>query len=115
MLRDLIVSLFAIIDASDWEKLSDVLDVHAVYERPGYLPLVGLDRVRQFYERERMISSGVHHVERIVVDGEYGACWGEFVGTTKTGARVTERFADAYGFAEGRIRSRRTHFFRPAV
>ncbi len=112
---DLITGMFRAIDDARWEALTDFLDDDVIYERPGYPRLVGSDRVRHFYEVERMIASGTHTIEHIVIAGHHGACWGELVGLSKTGSEIAERFADVYEFANGKIKTRRSHFFRPAV
>ncbi len=85
------------------------------YERPGYEPLVGYERVKKFYREERVIASGTHFLEGVVVNDDSGACWGRFVGVHKNGSAIDERFADAYTFENGKIRTRKSYFFRPAV
>jgi ketosteroid isomerase-like protein len=107
--------LFARIDASDWDGLAELFDADVVYERPGYAPLSGLQRVLDFYRRERQVASGEHELERIVVDGDAAACWGRMRGTLKSGAPADVRFADVYVFAGERIKLRRSYFFAAAV
>jgi ketosteroid isomerase-like protein len=84
-------------------------------ERPGYECLVGLDQLMQFYRRVRVIASGTHLLEEIVGDDVRAACWGRFVGVHKDGSPIDERFADVYTLADGKITTRRSYFFRPAV
>jgi ketosteroid isomerase-like protein len=115
MSNELFEELFLAVDSSDWKKLAEIFDAEIVYERPGYDPIVGLERLLQFYRSERVIAGGKHQIEHAVVDGNYGACWGRFVGVKKDGSQVDELFADVYTFNEGKIRARRTHFYRPAV
>ena len=86
-----------------------------MYERPGYDPLVGLERVLRFYRDERIVVSGRHELHGIVVDGDAGACWGRMRGTLRDGSAADVRFAEVYSFADGRIRTRRSYFFQPAV
>jgi ketosteroid isomerase-like protein len=107
--------LFSRIDASDWDALADLFHADVVYERPGYAPLAGLQRVLDFYRRERQVASGSHELERIVVQGDAAACWGRLRGTLKSGARADIRFADVYVFADGKIKLRRSYFFAAAV
>lgn len=107
--------MFATIDARNWEGLATVFDDSITYERPGYEPLVGYERVQKFYREERVIASGRHMLEGIVVDSTRGACWGRFVGKHKNGSEIDEGFADAYTFHEGKVRTRRSFFYRPAV
>jgi uncharacterized protein len=111
----LILELFKAVDASDWSSLLEIFHQDIVYERPGYEPFQGLPRLLQFYQNERMIQSGTHHLEHIVVNGNYGACWGRFIGLKKDGSPVAELFADVYQLEGGKIKMRRSHFFRPAV
>ncbi|HET7233651.1 MAG TPA: aminotransferase class IV [Longimicrobium sp.] len=110
-----VVELFRKIDSRDWVALEASLHEDVVYERPGYDPLVGRDRVLHFYREERVIAAGQHHLERVVIDGDSGACWGRFVGVHKNGSPIDERFADVYLLKDGRIHARRSFFFRPAV
>jgi uncharacterized protein len=107
--------LFDYVDSRDWEGLSDAFCDDVVYERPGYAPLVGLDRVKHFYREERVIASGRHELEHVVVDDTSGACWGCFIGIHKNGADLAERFADVYTFERGKIKTRKSYFFRPAI
>lgn len=110
-----ILRLFDTVDNNRWEGLTDVFHPGVVYDRPGYPSLVGCRRVIGFYAHERIIDSGQHRLEQIVVSGSYAACWGLFVGKLKDGSFAEERFADAYFFDGTLIRSRRSFFFRPAV
>jgi hypothetical protein len=110
-----VVELFRRIDSRDWEALHQSLHEDVVYERPGYEPLVGRERVLRFYREERVIASGEHHLEHVVIDDGSGACWGRFVGMHKNGSPIDERFADVYQLKDGRIHARRSFFFRPAV
>lgn len=107
--------LFAVIDAERWDRLGEFFATDAVYERPGIAPLEGLERIVCFYTDERVIASGTHHVEQVVVSGGAGASWGSVDCVLKDGSQATERFADAYLFSDGKISLRRSHFFRPAV
>jgi uncharacterized protein len=108
-------SLFAYIDSRNWRSLEQLFTEDIAYERPGYPIFQGRARVMRFYRRERMIACGRHEVQRIVVSGGAAACSGRFEGTLKTGAPVDIRFADIYQFAGGRITSRTSYFFVPAV
>jgi ketosteroid isomerase-like protein len=115
MSNAIITELFRRVDARDFDALRESFTDDAVYERPGYDPLVGRDRVLHFYREERVIASGKHELEKIVVEGPTGACFGRFVGLHKNGSAIDERFADVYTFQDGRIKTRRSYFFRPAV
>lgn len=115
MQKQFIQDLFEAVDSSDWETLRTMFHPDMVYERPGYEPFKGLDRIMQFYQKERILASGKHHLENIILESDSGACCGRFIGFKKDGAEVDERFADIYSFADGKIITRRSYFFRPAV
>jgi ketosteroid isomerase-like protein len=112
---DIVKMLFEHVDSHDWEGLALDFCDDVVYERPGYAPLVGLERVLHFYREERVIASGRHELENLVSNEECGACWGRFVGTHKNGSDLCERFADVYTFERGKIKTRKSYFFRPAI
>jgi ketosteroid isomerase-like protein len=111
----LIQHLFQSIDTQQWDKLPRFFTPEVTYERPGYDPLVGLEQMLHFYRMVRVIASGTHTLEQVVSDEGRGACWGRFVGVHKDGSPLDERFADVYTFADGKIATRRSYFFRPAV
>lgn len=115
MSADFIRNMFRTIDSRDWDGLYVAFGEDMVYERPGYEQLVGYERVKRFYRDERAILSGKHLIEGIVLDDDSGACWGRLIGKHKNGTAVDERFADAYTFEDGKIKTRRSYFFRPAV
>jgi len=112
---DFLRNMFESIDCRDWESLENFFGGNITYERPGYAPLVGYDRVQRFYREERVIASGRHHLDEVVVNENSGACWGRFIGEHKNGSPIDEKFADTYKFENGKIKLRRSHFFRPAV
>ena len=115
MLNTRIAELFRAIDAHDWEALESFFHPDIVYERPGYAPLTGIERLLDFYQHERILASGNHYIEQIVIEEDHGACWGRFVGVKKDGSAADELFADVYSFEQGKIKTRRSYFFRPAV
>lgn len=116
MAENFVVELFRKIDARDWEALPSSFADDVVYERPGYPPLVGREAVMRFYRHERVIADGEHQLERVVLDDGGGACWGRLVGVHRDGSPLDERFADVYTLDEqGRIKTRRSYFFRPAI
>ena len=115
MTDQIIVNLFGAIDSSDWAALTRIVHPEIVYERPGYEPFKKIERLLQFYQKERVLASGTHRLECIVHDGDHAACWGRFVGKKRDGSDVDELFADCYTFEDGKIRTRRSFFFRPAV
>ena len=115
MSHETIGRLFEIVDGARWDELREAFCEDAVYERPGYPPFVGIAEVLRFYQTVRVIASGRHRLESVVSDGASGACWGQFEGVLKDDSQVSERFADVYTFEGGRIKRRRSFFFRPAI
>lgn len=115
MLAAVITELFQAIDAHDWAALEGIFDPEIQYERPGYPSFVGIERLLHFYREERILAAGSHYIEQIVIDNEYGACWGRFIGVKKDGSPSDELFTDVYSFKDGKIKTRRSYFFRPAV
>ncbi|HZO73373.1 MAG TPA: nuclear transport factor 2 family protein [Ktedonobacteraceae bacterium] len=115
MSEKLITRLFQIVDSSDWANMPDVFCEDIVYERPGYPPIVGIEQLLHFYKHVRILGSGKHHLEQVVIEGNHGGCFGRFVGQTKDHSEVDELFADMYTFENGKIKHRRSYFFRPAV
>jgi uncharacterized protein len=115
MIDSIIVDLFRAIDSSDWKSIANTCHPEIIYERPGYAPFKNLEKLLYFYQHERMLASGTHYLEGIVHEGSSAACWGRFVGKKKDGSDVNEMFADIYTFEDGRIRTRKSFFFRPAV
>jgi ketosteroid isomerase-like protein len=108
-------SLFDAIDSSDLKLLVKYFDKDIIYQRPGYQDLIGIDRLLNFYQYDRVIASGKHLIEHIVVTEDYGSCWGQFVGVHKNGSQLNEGFADVYFFENNKIKTRRSYFFRPAI
>lgn len=111
----LIRRLYEVIDGSRWDALQGLFVPDCTYERPGYQPLCGVDRLLDFSGRERIVASGEHRLEQVVGDAVHAATWGRFVGTSRDGRALDELFADVFQLRDGRIARRRTHFFRPAV
>ncbi|MCH0538528.1 nuclear transport factor 2 family protein [Streptomyces sp. MUM 203J] len=111
----LVARLFQVIDSRSWDELGDVLTEDAVYERPGYPALEGLDRIRTFYEHERIITEGRHEVDQVTGSLGAAACWGRFQGVSRDGTSLDEGFADTYLVRDGKIERRKTFFYRPAI
>ncbi|WP_407990582.1 nuclear transport factor 2 family protein [Kitasatospora sp. CMC57] len=113
--ESLVRHLFDVVDGRRWEGLAEVFAEHAVYERPGYEPLVGLGRISRFYTHERIIASGSHEVDHVTEGLETAACWGRFRGESVSGDPLDEQFADTYVLVDGKITRRKTFFYRPAI
>ena len=107
--------MFAAIDAEDWDALSGRLHPDVVYERPGYPEFVGRARVLGFYRHDRLVVSGRHEIDGVIVEGDTAASWGRMRGTLRDGSQADVRFAEVCRFVDGRIRTRRSYFFRTAV
>lgn len=112
---DLIAQLFEVIDCREWGSLKDFFTVDVVYNRPGYEPMYGITAVHDFYLRRRSVAQGRHTIESIVTEVDAGFCWGTFVGTSTRGHPLKETFADWYQFHNGKIRARRSFFYRRAI
>lgn len=115
MLQSQIRQLYSVIDGRRWQELGQVFDSAAVYERPGYPRLDGLERIRTFYERERIIADGVHHLSTALLVGDSGASSGVFIGTLRDGSAVEQEFAEVFRFHNRLIVYRKTFFYRPAI
>lgn len=111
----IIRDLFRVVDARDWDSMQTFFCQDVTYERPGYDPIIGFENLLHFYEHVRVIASGRHELEQIMIDGQRGSCCGRFLGVNKAGVPLDERFADMYLFENGKIKQRRSYFFRPAV
>ena len=109
------------VDAGDVEGVLALFTEDAVYARPGYAPFEGHEALRAFYAGDRVIESGRHTVEHMVVQDDGAAeprvaVHGRFEGRLKDGSDASLRFADFYTFAaDGRFASRDTFFFAPLV
>jgi len=110
-----ITRMFSTIDARRWDALAEFFTCDAVYERPGYEPLVGFPALDHFYREVRIIVAGQHRIERMVGGPETAACWGRFVGASRDGKSLDERFADVYELRDGRVARRTSYFYRPAI
>lgn len=111
----MILAYFRAVDERDFSKFEDIFHQEVVYERPGYDTLAGINDLIAFYRHRRILSSGCHTIEGVIVEGERGVCWGRFIGMTKAGESVDERFADVFTFQDGQIKTRITFFYKPAV
>ncbi|HEX2093124.1 MAG TPA: nuclear transport factor 2 family protein [Longimicrobiaceae bacterium] len=107
--------LFRAIDARQFSRLRELCHPEIVYERPGYEPFEGIDRLLRFYEEERVIASGSHDLTAVVIDASHAACWGRFQGMHRNGSEIDVEFSDTYEIEDGKIRRRKSFFYRPAV
>lgn len=107
---------YQLVDADDVDGVLDWFADDAVYHRPGYPPMRGRAALARFYGGERVIRSGSHALEEVLVHDSSVAARGRFRATLKNGSRVELGFADflRYG-GDGRVVERRTFFEVPAV
>ena len=104
------------VDASDLEGVLAWFAEDGVYHRPGYEPMRGQAALRAFYGGERVIESGSHQLDQILVDGSSVAVRGVFTGRLKDGSQVQVGFADFIDYdGDGRARQRRSYFDTPTV
>ncbi|WP_462419028.1 nuclear transport factor 2 family protein [Kytococcus sp. Marseille-QA3725] len=108
-------SYYEAVDADDVERLVGLFTPDATYERPGYEPFVGHEALRAFYTGDRVIESGEHTLDTLLVDGDQVAVHGRFEGTLKDGSAAAVRFADFYVLDDEARFSRRTTFFHAAA
>lgn len=112
---DLVRTVLTIIDEQDWPKLATLITPDVVYDRPGYPTLCGATDFMHFYTHIRVIADGRHRLTSLLTNEHTGFCWGHFEGITKAGDPIAEIFADWYQFSNGKLRARRTFFYRPAI
>jgi len=108
-------SYYRCVDAGDVEGILRLHSPDCVYERPGYLRIVGLPQLRQFYSTDRVIAHGSHQISSLVTFGRSVAVEGEFTGTLKSGVTTAAKFADFFEISDGMIERRRTYFFAPMI
>jgi ketosteroid isomerase-like protein len=112
--RAVVLSYYRNVDAEDFDAVLSIFHPDAVYHRPGYEPLSGIARLTSFYKDQRVIASGQHSVDGIVVDGEFGSAWGTFTGLSRNGDLLEMTFCEVWGFARDLVTYRRSYFFVPA-
>ena len=115
MSKQLIKTMFDIIDEQDWHKLNQVFSMDCVYHRPGFSVLIGLHSIIQFYQSVRSIQRGTHTLTLLLEEGSHVCANGEFSGLLKTGEPTHVEFSDIYELKDGLIASRRTFFFAPLI
>ena len=110
-----IVGMFAAVDSRNWSNLPMYFAGEVVYERPGYDPIRGINDLVDFYANRRIIASGRHELDSVVINADAGAVWGRFLGKSRSGDSLDVRFADTYVFSNGVILRRVSFFFTPLV
>lgn len=109
-------SYYDAVDRGDVAAVLDWFSDDAVYHRPGYEPMVGRAALSDFYGGERVIESGSHRIDQLLVAGASVAVRGVFTGRLKDGSDAVVGFADFVDYdTAGRARERRSYFDSPAV
>lgn len=104
------------VDAGDVDDVLAWFAEDAVYHRPGYAPMSGRAALAEFYGGERVIASGAHTLDDVLVDGDRVAVRGRFEGALRDGSRASVGFADFITYdGDGRAVERRSFFEVPSV
>jgi ketosteroid isomerase-like protein len=114
-MKAFVLQMFEVIDAGEWDRLRDFFHPDVTYVRPGFPTICGLADLNDFYRRRRIIRTGLHVVENVVVEGDRAVALGELMATLHDGREVRVRFADAYLFVDDKVGERQTYFGTPAV
>lgn len=112
MTRENLETMFAAIDARDWNGAARHFHPEMQYERPGYELIDGREANLAFYRDIRKIQ-GVHLFDGFAITPDTGACWGRFVGHRSDGTPLDLQFADCYRFRDGLLWRRKSFFFVP--
>lgn len=112
---ELVNRYYTTVDAGDADATTALFASDASYDRPGYPTMIGT-QITDFYHGERVIETGAHSVQEVIVDNDRAASRGVFNGRLKDGTETSVGFADFFLFdAEGLIAERTTYFYQPAV
>lgn len=104
------------VDSGDLEGVLEWFAEDGVYHRPGYEPMRGRAALRAFYGGERVIESGSHRIDQVIVEGASVAVRGVFTGTLRDGTSVTVGFADFVDYDRaGHAAERHSFFDTPTV
>ena len=107
---------YQLVDANDVDGVVAMFAEDAVYNRPGYDPLIGRRQIERFFRDQRVIERGRHTVTEVVVSGSVVAVHGACSATLKSGRDLDLRFADFFvANASGAFQKRDTFFFAPLV
>lgn len=106
---------YAAIDAGDLPTVFAMFSDDIVYSRPGYPTLNGRAEFEAFYHGERIIASGAHTLDRVLVVGDDVASCGTFNGLSHDGSELHIGFAEFFRLCDGLISERNTYFATPGV
>jgi uncharacterized protein len=101
---------YDLVDADDIEGLLGLFADTVVYERQGTATIRGKDELRRFYSDGRIIASGAHTLDEVLVGKVWVAVRGTFRGTLKNGDVVDLEFTDWFHVADGVIQERQSLF-----
>jgi ketosteroid isomerase-like protein len=110
-------SCYQLVDLRDFGALMDLFAEDAEYHRPGYQPIRGRAQLRSFYQQERVIETGVHVVEHLLICDDNIAARGSFAGVLKDRTEVLLQFVDFRQFRQNDqpFVRRTSYFFVPMV
>ena len=111
-LEQAIRTVYAAIEVGNHDALGEMFHPAAVYRRPGAPPLLGRDRIIDFYRAVRSMKTSQIMIESVVSQGRHAVAIGLVEGRGRAGERVHEQFADVYEFADGLVTARATYFYR---
>jgi ketosteroid isomerase-like protein len=115
-LSAIVAAYYQDIDRQDVDAALACFTSDAVYRRPGYEALTGIDAIANFYRSQRVIGRGRHDIESIVEGVAEVAVRGSFRGESRAGDALAVRFADFWCFSdERRVVERNTYFDAAAV
>jgi uncharacterized protein len=114
-LTQLVCGYYKAMDLGDLSVALACFAPTAIYRRPGYEALLGLDAIHRYYQETRIISSGSHRIDSLIVDGDEVAVQGAFEGQGHAGQRLVTRFADFWRFGDDLVLERNTYFDAAAV
>jgi ketosteroid isomerase-like protein len=106
---------YDLVDADDVDGLLRLFADAVVYERQGTATISGKDALRRFYGEERIIASGTHTLDEVLVGKAWVAVRGRFRGVLKDGDRVGLEFTDWFEVTDGVIERRQSLFPGRAV
>jgi uncharacterized protein len=106
---------YDLVDAADIEGILSLFSEAVVYERQGTPTITGKDQLRRFYSEDRIIASGAHTLDEVLVGTAWVAVRGTFRGTLKNGDAVEPEFTDWFHVVDGVIERRQSLFPGRAV
>lgn len=108
-------SLYEAVDREDWDALGAMFDEQAIYERPGFAPLLGRAEIVDFYRGTRDVRRGHHQLTDVIATGARVVCQGRFSCLTRSERRLKTDFCDVYALKDGLVVRRRTFFFTEVI